>query len=125
MTTVELDVQRRLTAEFIRTQPVVLVLKPRVKGRTATGGFEWQNGVPRPAQTMRLIEAATGQGLPAREPVVTADGIARRVELMLLGEWDATIGLFDVFTHDGYDWEIVEMAHFNGWERRASVARHG
>lgn len=117
----ELTVQRKLTHAFILTQPVEITLTPRAKVKMPAGGFVWQEGDPRAPQTMRLIEPSNS----APKPTVTADGIEREVTFFLLGEWDATIGLFDIFTHAGYDWEIVQLAHHNGWETRASVARYG
>lgn len=120
----EQDIQRDLTHRFIQTQPVVLVLKPRQRHRTASGGWEWQNTVPRPPQVMRLCEPSTvNQIMPA--PATGQDGQVRKVEFMLLGEWDAAIGVNDTFTHDGAEFQVIEVAAFNGWEQRASVVRYG
>lgn len=116
----EIVVQRRLTDAFIQTQPVFLTLIPRLKVKQPAGGFKWQEQVARQPQTMRLVESSQ---IP--RPVVTADGIQREIEMMLLGAWDANIGMFDIFNYDQRDWEIVSLAHFNGWEQRAQVARYG
>lgn len=117
----ELTVQRKLTHAFILTQPVQITLTPRSKVKMPAGGFVWQSQAPRAIQTMRLIEPSNS----GPKPTVTADGIEREVDFILLGEHDATIGLFDIFSHAGYDWEIVQLYHHNGWETRASVARYG
>lgn len=117
----ELEVQRKLTHAFILTQPIDCVLIPRIKVKMPAGGFVWNEQPPRDSQVMRLIEPNNS----APTPTVTADGIEREVVFFLLGEWDATIGLFDIFTHAGHDWEVVQLAHHNGWETRASVARYG
>lgn len=122
--TLELDVQRRLTKAFIATAPEQVVLRPRVKGETSTGGTVWQQGVPRPVQTMRLVEPSTVNVL-APAPQLTTDGQVRKVAFLLLGEWDAVMGQYDTFTLHGHEWEVVQLAHFNGWEQRASVARYG
>lgn len=117
----ELDIQKRLTHAFILTQPVTLALVPRAKLKQPGGGFAWQDLPPRAPQVMRLIEPSNS----GPKPTVTTNGVEREVEFILLGEWDATIGLFDTFTHAGYDWEVVQLYHHNGWETRAAVARHG
>lgn len=120
----ELTVQRRLTTAFIATMPVEIVLRPRVKQRTNNGGYRWSKGVPHPVQTMRLVEPSTvNAAMP--EPQATADGKMREIVFMLLGEWDAVIGQHDTFTLDGYDYEVWQLAPFNGWERRASAVRLG
>ena len=117
----ELTVQRKLTTAFIATQPVVVTLIPRVKQQMPAGGHTWVDGSARPAQTMRLIEPSNS----APTPTVTADGIEREVTFFLLGEHDAVIGQYDTFTHAGLKWEVIQLAHHNGWETRASVARYG
>lgn len=116
----DLSVQRKLTAAFIATQPVELVLTPRVRERQPTGGTKWVEQTPRPPQTLRLVEPG---GYPA--PVRTADGKERVVEYMLLGMPEDTIGVYDVFEAFGDRWEVVFLYHENGWETRAEVARHG
>lgn len=56
---------------------------------------------------------------------MTVDGVERAVDFVMLGEWDADIALGDVFTHDGLEWDVVQLVHFNGYERRATVSRRG
>lgn len=117
---IELKVNRRITTAFIATQPVPIVLIPRLKTKQPTGGTTWVKQPARAAQTLRLVEPPSS-GPPTR----TADGINRVVEFMIMGEYDASIGVYDIFDHDGGTWEVVYLYHFNGWERRAEVARHG
>lgn len=117
---IELSVQKRITTAFIRTQPVEIVLTPREKRKQPSGGTKWEDMPAREVQTLRLVEPPS----PDR-PTRTADGIERVVEFLLLGEFDASIGVYDVFDHAGGRWEVVFLYHFNGWERRAEVARHG
>jgi len=117
----EQDVQRRLTKAFINTAPVQLELVPRAKVKQATGGSKWQTLAPRAPQIMRFVEPSS-----APDPVVTADGIEREVAFLLIAEYDAELGVYDVFeTDDGRWWEVIQLLHENGWERRAVVARHG
>lgn len=117
----EMDLQRRITAEFISTQPVMVTLTPRLKVKTATGGYAWAKQEDRPVQRMRLVESS---GVPAE--LRSSDGQMRQLEFMLLGEWDAVIGQYDIFEFEpGQWWEVADLYHFNGWERRASVIRYG
>ncbi len=119
MSDVELRVQKRLTTAFINTQPISVALTPRQKVRTPTGGAKLEELAPRDPQTMRLVEP------PKPQLEIALDGIQREVEFLLLGEYDAELGVYDTFSHDGHDWEVVQLYHFNGWERRAAVARLG
>lgn len=121
----ELRAQRKLTTAFIKTQPVVLTLHPRERVKQPAGGFTWTTDPegPRDPQTMRLNEPTLGVG--NTRPTITQDGIERVVEFILLGAWDAEIGVYDVFDHGGGRWEVVQLVHDNGYERRAIVARHG
>lgn len=116
----ELAAQRRMTHAFIQTAPRNVSLVPRTKVRKPSGGFAWQEQAPRPEQVFKLNEPGV---VPA--PVVTVDGIQRVVEFEMIGEWDSTIGRHDVFELDGARWEVVEVAHYNGWEQRAIVAKFG
>jgi hypothetical protein len=121
----EQSLQRLLTHQFILTQPVTLVLQPRQRVRTPSGGWQWQNTVPRAPQVMRLCEPSTVDQIMPSAPTAAQDGQVRKVVFMLLGEWDSTIGRDDVFTLDGAQYEVAEVAVFNGWEQRASVVRYG
>lgn len=117
---IELSVNRRITTAFIRTQPVSLSLVPRQRVKKPSGGYQYEDMQARSPQVMRFVEPPN----PAT-PRRTADGTERRVEFLLLAEHDATIEQDDVFEHDGFQWEVVFLYHFNGWERRAEVARRG
>jgi hypothetical protein len=120
----QLDIQRRLTTAFIATRPVTVVLRPRNRVKTPTGGFVWQDAVARPPQVMRFCEPSTQlQEMP--NPTTAQDGVVREVQFMLLGEWDSVIGTDDVFDHEGQSYQIVQVAVPNGWEQRASVVRYG
>lgn len=116
----EREMQRRITSWFIRENPIEITLIPRVKIPTSSGGYRWQELPARTPQTMQLIEPPTPE-----DPTITADGIEREVKFILLGEYDATIGLYDVFEALDHRWEVIQLYHNNGYERRASVARYG
>jgi hypothetical protein len=119
----ELNVMRNLTEVFINTMPVDLLLIPRTRVSDGMGGYTWSDQSPRAPQTMRLIEYSNDATAP--EPVLTSDGHQRYVQYELLAKWDAEIGIWDHFTHDGDEWEVVEVYFNNGWEYRAKVARFG
>ena len=89
---VALAVQRKVTHGFIMTQPVTVTLRKRVKVQQPAGGFAWEEDYERDPQVMRVVEPASQP-----QPVVTADGVDRVIEFMLLAEWDAEIERGDVF----------------------------
>lgn len=115
-----LPLHRRLTQSFIAANPVTLVLTPRTKEKKPAGGWAWVDGTPRDPQVLTLIEQTVNP-----RPQVTADGVDREVEFVLLGEWDALMDTGDVFTHQGRDWEVVEMFYDNGYEKRGMVSGRG
>lgn len=116
----DLATQRRMTKAFIDQLPVQLVLTPQTKRRQPAGGWVFQKEAPRDVQTFTIIETS---GPPT--PTVTLDGIERRVEMELLGEHTAQLAIFDLFTHQGKDWEVVNLFYDNGYEIRAWVSARG
>lgn len=116
----ELAAQRRITSAFIRRLPVTVTLIPREKTPKPAGGFTWAEKTPRTPQVMTLIESPADP-VPTR----TLDGIVRVVQFELLGEWDAYMAHYDIFTHQGKDFEVIEIFHENGYERRALVSARG
>lgn len=119
----EIDIQRRLTVEFIDTAPIMITLIPRTRVKQPTGGFAYQEQTPRDPQKMRLIEPYHVGSLPIM--LTGSDGIQRELELMLLGRWDCDLEKYDIFEHDGRRYEIAQLYFFNGWEQRAEVIRFG
>lgn len=118
--TPELVVQRRLTTAFIATQPLLVDLIPREKVKRPSGGYVWSEKAPRGIQTMRLVEPSE----PSL-PITGSDGIVRETQFLLIGEWDSVLGRYDVFEMDDRRWEVAELYHFNGYERRAAVLAYG
>lgn len=112
--------QRRQTDAFIDVFPTTLYLVPRSRVKTATGGSVFEEQEPRGPQRFTFIEPT---GNPT--PTVTLDGVERRVEMEIVGAWDAEVARYDVFTHQGKDWEVVELFYDNGYETRAWVAGRG
>lgn len=120
---IDLAQNRRLTKAFIDQLPTTVVLTPHRRVRGASGAFELQDLPARDPQVVTLIEQGTVGGLP--RPTVTQDGVERVVEFELLGEWDAELDRRDTFTHQGKEWEIVDLFYDNGYERRALVSVRG
>ena len=112
-----------MTKAFIDANPVTLVLTPRTREKKPAGGWAWKEGSPRAPQVMTLIEQTGLSGQP--KPVVTVDGVERRVEFELLSEWDAGLAAGDVYSYQGKDWEVVELWIDNGYEKRAMVVARG
>lgn len=113
-------IQRRLTKAFIDVRPVSLSLIPRERLQQPSGGTKWAELPARETQVFTLVEPS---GTPA--PVRTLDGKERVIEFMLVGEHDAELGVYDVFSHGGHEWEVLYLHYPNGWETRAEVARRG
>ena len=120
---IDLPLNRKLTKQFIDQLPVTLVLTPHSRVRTPAGGYKEEAQPPRAAQTFTLIESGGIGGLP--RPEVTIDGVVRVVEFELLGEHDALMARGDTFTHQGKEWELVDLFYENGYERRALVSARG
>lgn len=120
----ELRAQRRSTEAFISANPSQLVLVPQVRTRTPTGAWVNAPGTPRAVQTIRIIDLSGSQSANT-PPQRTADGIERAVTFMLLGEWDAVIGLHDIWTDGSLRWEVTQLLPDNGYEKRALAVEHG
>jgi len=120
----ELELQRRNTQAFIDSNPTTLTLIPRTRVKRGSG-FQWIEGQPRAPQVLRVIDQSSTRG-PVQGSVHTADGVERRVEYQLLGNYQAAIGLYDTWVDaNGLRWEIAELLPDNGYERRAQVVRRG
>lgn len=121
----ELYAQRRVTTDFIASNPTSLALIEAGKVKTAAGGTVRANGPTRVAQTFRVIDQSTASGgVPG--PLRTADGVSRRATHQLLGAWDADMAVGDHWIGtDGKRYEIVEVLPENGYERRGRVIAYG
>lgn len=100
--------------------PIEVVLTPQRRIRTPSGGIRFVDGTAKRVQRLRLVEfnQQVGQAL-----IRAADGTERTIEYQLVGEWNADIENNDRFEYDGDQCIVVQMMHFNGYERRAYVAR--
>lgn len=119
----DLAANRKLTKAFIDVKPISIALTPRTKVKKPAGGWAWDEGAPKAPQVLTIIEQTGLSGQP--KPTVTADGVERVVEFILLGEWNASMARGDVFEHQGKDWEVVDLYFDNGYEQRALVSARG
>lgn len=117
------EVQRKLTSAFIAALPTVITLTPRSIVRQPSGGFTLLEGTPRAPQTMTVIEQTGLDGQPV--PRATLDGVERAVSFEIVAEWDAAIARRDIFTHQGKDWEVIDVYFDNGYEKRVLVSARG
>jgi hypothetical protein len=116
-----LDVNRRLTRQFIEVAPVTIELIPVAVAQSA-GGRDEVMQTPRAPQVFTLLEPGDSGH---RDKVTMVDGSQLTIEYLLLGEWDAQMADGDRFIHDGRKYKLVHVMPENGYERRAMVIRHG
>ncbi len=120
----ELEVNRFNTKAFIDANPTSLILTPRTRQDNGEGS-SWVDGTPRPVQVVSLIDQSYFRG-PVPGTLLSADGTQRQVDYQLLLEHDGQVGLFDYWIDgEGVRWEVLDLLPFNGYERRAKVARYG
>lgn len=115
-----LAAQRAATAAFIADDPTSVILVPHGRVKTASGGFSVQAGSPRTAQVIKMVLLNADQ-----RPVVTVAGVERVADYHLIGPWDMSIAVGDVWeASDGTRWEV--LAFSEGWEymTKAIVGRH-
>lgn len=99
----ELDIQRKLTTEFVRADETQLVLTRRTKVSDGAGGHTYTEA-PLPAQGLRLIP----QQDTARE-VQAADGSMVHPRYVLLGRYTADMQRGDKFTYQGNRYEVGDV----------------
>ena len=119
---VELDAQRKITHAFIMSKPLELIITPRTRTVTDAGGWTYVATADRDAQNFLLIETMRQE---LATPTSSLDGVERKYDFMLLGEYDAIIAVGDTFTYDGDTHEVIETLFDLQYEVRAKVTRHG
>ncbi len=122
-----LRVLRKQTKRFIDDDPFTIVLTPRERTRVPGGGHEMTDMTPREPQTVKLIYTGSARGIGGAEGVqVTGDGVERRYDYVIVGEWDLVIDVGDYWTDDrGQRWEVLGMIPDNEYERRATASAYG
>ncbi len=121
--TAELRVNRLNTSVFISQSPKRIELRTRERVKLPTGGHTTTEGLTRLRQTFRLIQQSpSGASIEQR----TEDGSTeRRVDYILLGEWDAEVDVGDFWAEGGSHFEVMSMIPWNGYEVRANVEATG
>lgn len=114
-----IDLQRSLTASFIALDPTEAQLVPRIRVRTASGGFTETNGIPRDSQTFKLVMLTYDQ-----RPTVTVAGVERMIDYHLVGPHDMQIEVGDWWEQDGTRYEVLGFSEGWGFEIKAFVSRH-
>lgn len=120
-----LKILRKQTKAFIDDDPFTIVLTPRsVSTRVPGGGYVKANGVPRAPQTVKLIYSGSSTGTAGREGVqVTSDGVERRYDYVIIGEWDMAIEEGDHWLDPrGNRCEVTALMPDNEYERRARAS---
>lgn len=119
-----LAVNRRVTKQFIDTDPTVISLIPTVRTKTDGGSRVEEDGPPKNPQTFKLIsiQFTAQQNVPA----LTIDGVERVITHYLLGEWDCDMEAGDHWVDDrGWRFVVVAMMDGHGWEKKGAVEAHG
>ena len=122
-----LRVLRKQTKRFIDDDPFDIILIPRAKSRVPGGGFEMVDQAPRASQRVKLIYTGSARGIGGAEGVqVTGDGVERRYDYVVIGEWDMVVDVGDHWEDaSGQRWEVLGMIPDNEYERRVTCSAYG
>lgn len=121
----EVRINRRVTEQFIKADPVVLELQGHTLVKKAGGGRKLEpNEGKKSAQMFRLIPQTDVQ-----PSVQTPDGIQLTPTFVLLGRFDADLNRWDTFELNGHSYQVVstvrpEHSIMNRYEVKADVARN-
>lgn len=118
---VELATQRRITRAFIDADYEMITLMPRTQSKSSSGGYKYTKGTPRAPQKFHVVERVTN----AMPRTRVQGGDQREEDFTLVGNWDAQVAVHDIFDLHSAQWEVVAVAHPNGYEQRATVLRYG
>lgn len=115
----ELETQRRLTRDYIASDPTTVTLIPSIVTVLTNGGKDFSDGPPRLPQKFKLIPMTFNQ-----RPTLTVDGVDRIIDYTLLGEWDSSMELWDHWEDsEGGTNTIIAFTDGHGYERKALVER--
>jgi len=115
-----LEAQRRQTQALIANDPTSLQLVPRSRVSTATGGWEYQEQTPRALQVVKMSLLNHDQ-----RPTVTVAGVERVIDYHLIGPWNMTIEVGDLWAaSDGTKWEVLGFSEGWGYMTKAFLGRH-
>ncbi len=120
-----IDLNRTLTHWFIMSDPVPVVLVPRVSTRTPSGAVKTTDGPPRALQRFKFVYGGnTGAGRAGIVP--TGDGRERMFSYIMIGDYNAVVEPGDHWTDEsGQSWEVEELLPYNEYELKATVRSYG
>lgn len=114
------DVQRRVTAAFIADDPTTAQLIPVTRVAQSNGGYQEQDGTPRPPQTFKLSLLGFDQ-----RPTITIAGVERIADYHLIGPHDMQIAVGDYWMDDeGTRFDVIGFTEGWGYMTKAFVSRH-
>lgn len=114
---------RRQTHWFIENDPTPISLIPVEKVAASGGGWNISELDPRPSQRFKLIFQSGSDGV-----VQATDGVNRRYDFILLGEWDAIVDIGDMFVEPAYGnqkWIVQGLQPYNGYQIKAGIVSYG
>jgi hypothetical protein len=114
----ELRVQIAMTAAFINTRPVDVILTPHAFVDDGSGGKKKTASPSRPPQRIRFIE----DGITTRFTEIGKQYVQAANILALPG---TAIAVDDEFTWEGGLWRVDAIQFPNEWSVRATVLRYG
>lgn len=114
----ELAIHRANTKIYIDSDPVEIVLRTRVEEWVA-GTKKFEEGSPRAGQRFKIIwSGSTGF-------TYTIEGLTRRFDFILVGEYDAVVEITDFWRVNSQDNEIQYIFPSNGYEVKCGGVSHG
>jgi len=116
---VNVDVSNKITKEFIKFNPIVIVLRRRRKIPVPGGGWKWVDDSLIPAQTCRLVRRNNASDAYRR---TLSDGRIVVEEARLVFEIGANVQDGDLFQHGDTTWEISRVTGM--LSTSAEVFRH-
>lgn len=118
--TIALTAQRRMTKALIDDDPTAVVLVPSVESTAPSGNPTYVDGTPRAVQRFKLSLLAFDQ-----RPTVTVNGVERRVDYHLIGEYNAVVEVGDHWTDAALTrYEVIGFTEGWDYEIKAQVIRH-
>lgn len=114
----ELAVQTAMTAAYIGTRPVSIILTPYSMLPDGSGGKKRTAAPPRTPQQVRFIEETL-----ARRTGEIGEQFVQAAELLCMPEMEIAVN--DEFTAMGGLWKVEEIYFPNEWSVRATVLRYG
>ncbi len=115
------EINKKITQQFVKDNPISIVLTRKVKTATPDGGWTYSNPSTIPAQTFTLIKSAgsnSGLGLTSN---VNEEGQVYSYSHVLVGE-NSDVQRYDTFVLNGKTYEVLQVTSTRDeWGVRAYV----